>query len=242
MAQEQEPPERYTRVLALGLNPPWIQEQVGNILRRVPPPEGSTPPSPLAIGAVGSEAKGQPLALKRMSEPYAVPGAGQVTLFDGDAVSGEVWKKIPAPKASHSLLLCWRKPGAPTWDEVNLKFLPDSRAAFGPGKIRMINLAPVKVSVQLNDEVFTLGAGKGEVRDVKVGENPIAVRAQVKKKIINLTDRSVQVNEGERVQVFIYQSDIKGARSPLQFFMEAEPAKNYQPPKPKKGSRRQASK
>jgi hypothetical protein len=239
---EKKAPPRTLRLLPLGEPPPFRQEIRDGVRYELEPPPGSIPPRLIRLGLPETEESAPPpeqeptrLNLGRIGEPMKIPaGKNPLILREGDSPDdpeAKPWLRITPPETGNILAIIWRDPGT-TWATPRAITFPESAAAFPAGNVRLLNLTPADIGIQLNQKRILLKPGKSVLQAIPQGADlPIEVSYNDGTgNFVRLHSSSVLLNPGERCQVIIHRADSEKPRRPVRvsFFNEMAPV----PPPP----------
>ena len=237
-AQEAKSPPRTLRLLAVGEAPPFRQEIRNGVRYELPPPKGAIPPVRLEVSVFNKEGDkeksqyevdnaenpGLRLKLNNVSSRLLVPGSElQVRLLE----DGTTWHTVKLPEGGDYLLVLWRDPEVKKWSKARSFLVKDGGANFQAGDLRLINVGPVSVGYEIQDEEqFVVPRGKTVVKSLGVtAGTPTKVSYQDGKgKWRRLWSSALVQNQGERSTVVVYFADGEKPRRPLKLIALRERA------------------
>lgn len=245
-AQEEAPPPRTLRLLAVGDSPPFRQEIRDGVRHELPPPEGSVPPNRVVISVLdteGAEKSGEyevnnpeepglRLRLNGVSNRMTVPGSELAVRMQ---VGESTWHSFKLPEGGDYLAIIWRDPEVKNWSKARSILVKDGGSAFKAGDFRFINVGPVDVGFVIGDgEQFTVSRGKTVVKPLGVSQGtPTKALYRDRGGWKRLWSSALVQNRGERSTVVVYFADGEKPRRPLKLVALRERAVALAKPKPR---------
>jgi hypothetical protein len=227
LASAQDPAtKKHVRFIPLGELSVWKEDLKDGIRVEREAPKGAMPPSALTYSQ-GEEVKSIRLTLGSLTDIATFPANAEgMVLKEGEGVGGKDFLKSPMPAAPLSLGVLFRDLESMTWEDPQMKLLPDDAASFPAGQMRFVNVSDKTVVIMIaGSPPFGLAPGKVSMKPVKIGNNSIKVGYVPEgggSKAI--WENDVTVEQGQRVQCFFYKAQGKNPRDAVKFQSKPESA------------------
>lgn len=211
-------PKTLVRFLPLGMNPPIIIKQEGNVLQEQEAAEGAIPPRNIMVApqSNGAEPLAANLRLKRMTPYLEVPRGASMKLYEGKEARGKEWTAVPGLKGP-STVVFFRDPAAPKrdWGKVRFRAFRDDLSAFPKETIRFVNMTRADAVVRVGEKGKSVAVKAGQVKILgksdgfKVGGSTIVpIGVKLGNKWVKQSQNGIDLYDNERVSVYFFENDV----------------------------------
>lgn len=144
----------------------------------------------------------------------------------GDKPTPFVNASIPTALGHYDVIL-WRSANKDDWEDAKHLVVPSSLAAYPKNSIRLLNINPKPIRVQLGSEAQDIPANSARIIRIAqkdLGKSLKSKIAYVDGKTWKFVFRSaVKIKDGERINIIIYPSRVKGRLCEITKFYQHEP-------------------
>lgn len=236
LAQGNDGPQGWLRLLAVGNSPPYREKVVKGVRMQIAPPQGSIPPRQLLIP--GRKDSVQRVRLQfGVITPAKRTSKGTVPLKElGAGEDDEPWMKLKTGNGEASLAILFRHPKK-DWEAPRVLMLPDDLTTHPEGAVRVVNASVYSMRVEVGKAtpfVMTPGAVK-VLRSAGNGvltNTPLKIFVQIKGDWKQIYNAALNQAENERTNVVVYRSDGEKPRRPAAALVLRERAEFPRPPRP----------